>query len=52
MKSEQDETALLNASRERDKIIVSKALLFVVGSSFIIGVLIGLVIFYLFLSDC
>jgi hypothetical protein len=52
LKSEQDETALLSSVKEIDKLVVSKALLIVVGSFFIIGVLIGLLIFYLFLNGC
>lgn len=52
MKSDQDETALLNASREKDKMIVSKALLIVVGSSFLLGIGVGLAIYHLGIRSC
>jgi hypothetical protein len=47
MKSEQDETALIDAT---NRTIVSKALCIVVGSAFVLGVGVGLAIYHFFIT--
>jgi hypothetical protein len=46
MKSEQDETALIEAQK---KYVVSKALCIVVGGVFVLGVAVGLAIYHFFI---
>lgn len=51
MKSEQDTTALLEASVERQKIITSKALLIIFSAVFSFGFGAGLVVYHFFFNN-